>query len=134
MSKPRRLAWILVTLAVSSLILPRIGASTGPSPAAFQAFSAIRAAEDSGADISSLISQYNILLQQNATESSYNSLGQLASNAQVSAMAQRNLDNTITLVAVPVITLLLTLSTVIVLRFRNRLEEDRILEMEVGET
>ena len=126
-----QLGRILSLLFLSGLFwLPSLSGQTSLDPA-FQAFEALRSAEDSGADISNLVGQYNNLLQQQAPASSYNTLKQLAGNAQASSIAARNFNTGLTMILVPVIALLLTLTIIGALEFRRRLARDRLLDMEI---
>jgi hypothetical protein len=130
-SGARQLVRVLSLLFLSWLFwLPNLSGQTSLYPA-FQAFEALRAAEDSGADISNLVSQYNNLLQQQAPASSYNTLKQLAGNAQASSLAARNFNTALTIILVPAIALLLTLTIMGALEFRRRLARDKLLDMEI---
>jgi hypothetical protein len=130
-SGARQLGKVLSLLFLSWLFwLPDLSGQTSLDPA-FQAFEALRAAEESGTDISNLVSQYNNLLQQQAPASSYNTLKQLAGNAQASSLAARNFNTALTIILVPVIALLLTLTIMGALEFRRRLARDKLLDMEI---
>jgi hypothetical protein len=128
---PRRSRILGLLLLTAILLLPSIIAHASPGPTALQAFEAIRVAEDSGADISNLVAQYNNLLQEGAQDSAYNTVKQLAGNAQTSAAANMSFDNSLTLVLVPLIALALTLASIELFELRKRLSKERLLDMEI---
>jgi hypothetical protein len=106
-------------------------AHASPGPTALQAFEAIRAAEDSGADVSTLVAQYNNLLQEGAQDSAYTTLKQFAGNAQASAASSMSFNSSLTLVLVPLIALALTLVSIELFELRKRLSKERLLDMEI---
>jgi len=131
-SAPRLPSRILALLLLTAIFwLPSFMTYASPGPTALQAFEAIRAAEDSGADVSKLVAQYNNLLQGGAQDSAYSTLTQLAANAQASAASTMNLNNSLTLVLVPLIALALTLVSIELFELRKRLSKEKLLDMEI---
>lgn len=129
----RRLLVAVTTILVVSLAWPPTIAGQGsPGPAALATFQALQTAESAGADITSLVSQYNSLIEQSApVNSSLASLTQLARSAQQNSLALRSFDQTLTLILVPVIAMVLAFATEGLLQLRRRIERKRMLEMEI---
>ncbi len=121
---------IIVFVSVFWLTAPTAGQSP-PNGTALSAFEALHAADSASANITSLVNQYNNLLQQSAPNSSFISLGQLAEIAQQNALALRSFDRTLTLVLVPVIALILALVSEALLQLKRRIEREKVLEMEI---
>lgn len=127
--RPSRILGLLLLTAI--FWLPSFMAHASPGPIALQAFEAIRTAEESGADVSKLVAQYNILLQGGAQDSAYSTLKQLAGNAQASAASNTSFNNSLTIVLVPLIALALTLVSIELFELRRRLSRERLLDMEI---
>ncbi len=121
---------IIVFVSVLWLASPTSG-QIPPNGTALSAFGALRTAESAGANITSLVNQYNNLLQQSAPNSSFANLGQLAQSAQQDALAVKSLDRTLTLVLVPVIALALALTSEALLQLRRKIDREKMLEMEI---
>lgn len=133
MSSLVRLAARILGLLLLTAVILHFGliAHAGPGPIALQAFEAIVGAEASGADVSNLVAQYNSLLQKGAPDSSYSPLNQMAGNAQASAASSVSFNNSLTLVLVPLIALALTVVLTLILEFRKRLSDQKLLDMEI---
>ena len=131
--RARRLLVAVTTILVVSLAWPPTIAGQGsPGPEALATFQALQAAESSGADITSLVSQYNSLIERSApVNSSFASVAHFARSAQQNSLALRSFDQTLTLVLVPVMALVLALATEGLLQLRRRIERERMLEMEI---
>ncbi len=130
--QPSRLFIIVATILLASTFwLSTTLGLNSPSPTALGTFEALRAAENSGADITSLVAQYNILIQQSAPNSSFITLGQSAANAQEDAIAIRSYNQTLTLVLVPVSALILALTTEGLLQLKRRITREKMLDMEI---
>ena len=127
--RPSRILGLVLIAAI--LCLPSLMAHASPGPTALQAFEAIRAAENSGADVSTLVAQYDNLLQQGAQDSVYTTLKQLAGNAQASTASSMSLNSSLTLVLVPLIALAFTLVSIELFELRKRLSKERLLDMEI---
>lgn len=133
--RPSRLFIIVATILLASTfwLTPTLGQNS-PAPTALGAFDAMRAAESSGADITSLVAQYNILLQQSSPNSSFITLGQTAANLQQDAMALKSNNQTLTLVLVPVTALIMALVTEGLLQLKRRITRAKILSMEIKQS
>jgi len=114
-------------------VSPTAGQSP-PTTTALSTFVALRAAESAGANITDLVNQYNTLIQQTAPNSSFVSLEQLANNAQQDALAVKSASQTLTLVLIPILALTLSLVTEGLLQLRRKIEQNRLLEMEIENT
>jgi hypothetical protein len=124
--------WILALMLLTAIFwLPSLMTHASPGPTALQAFEAIRAAEDSGANVSTLVAQYNNFLQGGAQDSAYTTIEQLAANAQASSASNMSFNNSLTLVLVPLIALALTLVSIELFELRKRLSKVRLLDMEI---
>jgi methionyl-tRNA synthetase len=134
MNDPRRHAIeALLLISVTILLLwPTIVHGDSPSTTALNTFETLRNAEASGANIASLVSQYNSLLQQSAPNSSFISLQNQATAAQKAATAAAALSSTMIIVLVPIIPFFLALLAVGITRLSARLAKERKLDMEVG--
>lgn len=131
--RPITLATITL-LAVMTLSLP-VSVPNGeasPGNAALQAFESLHKAEASGADIRNLIDQYDLLLQQQTPDASYQAISDLAAQAQQSAGATKNTYTTITIVLIPTIALALSLVTITIVSILKRLDEEKVLDMRIG--
>ena len=121
---------VAIILTCTFWLGPALGQNS-PSPTALSTFEALRAAEISGADISSLVAQYNILIQQSSPNSSFITLGQAAANAQQDAMALESNNQTLTLILVPVTALIMALVTEGLLQLKRRIAHEKMLDMEI---
>lgn len=130
----RRLVFVAIIVFVSVFWLaPQTAGQGSPNGAALSAFEALRAAGSASANITSLVNQYNNLLQQSAPNSSFASLGQLAEGAQQNALALRSFNQTLTVVLVPVTALVLALVSEALLQLRRKIEREKMLEMEIDQ-
>jgi hypothetical protein len=129
----RRLILIVAIIVFASAfwLTPPTTGQGPPNGTALSAFEALHAAESAGANITSLVNQYNNLLQQSAPNSSFATLGQVAENAQRDAIPLRSFDRTLPLVLVPVIALILAFVSEVLLQLRRKIEREKILEMEI---
>ena len=132
---PRRAARLLIAAATMLLtsgfwLTPTI-AQSSPTGTALSAFEAMHSAENGGANITSLVDQYNNLLQQSSPDSSFVTLGQLAADAQENAIALRSFNQTLTLVLVPAIALVLALAGEGLLQLRRKIQRERTLQTEI---
>jgi predicted PurR-regulated permease PerM len=133
--RARRLITAAATILLASILwLAPIAGQSPPATTALNTFEALRAAENAGANITGLVNQYNTLIQQNAPNSSFASLAQLASNAQQDALALRSSSQTLTLVLIPILALTLSLVTEGLLQLRRKIGQNRLLEMEIENT
>ncbi len=121
---------IIVFVSIFWLAPTTVGQSS-PNGSALSALEALRAAESAGANITSLVNQYNNFIQQSASNNSFASLGQLAENARQNALAVRSFNQTLTLILVPVIALILALASEALLQLRRKIEREKMLEMEI---
>jgi hypothetical protein len=123
---------VVATILLTSIFWlgPTFGQNS-PSATALSTFEALRAAESSGADITGLVAQYNVLIQQSSPNSSFIALGQAAANAQQDAMALRSNNQILTLVLVPVTALIMALVAEGLLQLRRRVAREKLLDMEI---
>ncbi len=130
--RPSRLFVIVVTIILASTfwLAPTLGQNS-PSTTALGTFEAIRAAETSGANITSLVAQYNALLEQSSPNSSFITLGQLAAEAQQDAIALKSYNQTVTVFLVPSTAFIMALVTEGLLQLRRRIIREKMLDMEV---
>jgi len=125
---------ILSVLLTCSVWTTQLAGEKAPSSTALAAFEAIHSAEESGADVGALVSQYNSLLQNSAPDAAFDVITNQAIAAQKSALSAESLDNLLTRLLVPVIAFILSFITTCSLRFRKRLAKERILDSEIRTT
>lgn len=133
MSSKARL-FVLLTLSVlasSSTWTSQLTGENEPSSAALATFEAIHSAEESGANIGAMVSQYNSLLQGSASDDAFNAIKSEAIEAQQSALVARSFDNQLTIVLAPVIAFIISFVTTGSLRFRKKLAMERVLDREI---
>ncbi len=106
-------------------------AGTGPNPTAFSTFETLHSAEASGANIKSLLDQYNILLQQQSSNASYTTLAGLAAQAQQSAINDKNSGNLLAVALVPIIALLLAVTSIVLVSAARRIRQNKLLDMRI---
>ena len=122
----------MVTLASTlALAMPGVVGSASPSSSALTAFEAIRAAQAAGADVNSLVAQYNSLLQSNAPDSSFDMLRNQALGLQQTASSQTATSNAYVAESIPLIALALALITELVFQIRSKVARERRLSREV---
>lgn len=129
--RSNRLLVATIVLLASAFCASSTAGQNQPSRTALATFEMLHTAESAGANITSLVDQYNSLLQQSAPNSSFVDLGQAAETAQNTAVSLRSTDQTLTVVLVPVMALLLALAGEGLLQFRRRIIRTRMLEMEI---
>jgi hypothetical protein len=112
-------------------LAPLAAGQGSPNTAALSAFAALHAAESSGANITSLVNEYNALMEESAPNSSFIALQQLAQSAQQNAISHGSFEQTLTLILVPTIALALALASEGLLQLRRKIKRERMLEMEI---
>ena len=127
----RRAFLVMLTLSIAIFLLGSTGSGSAPSAIAQNAFEAMRSAEASGANIDSLVSQYNSLLQQSAPDSSFVSVQSQAAAVQQAALTSKTFDGIFTIVLIPVIPLFLAVLTVAIFRLLAKVARKKILDMEI---
>ncbi len=129
----RRAFLVVLTLSIAIFLLGSTGSGSAPSAIAQNAFEAMRSAEASGANIDSLVSQYNSLLQQSAPapDSSFVSVQSQAAAVQQAALTSKTFDGIFTIVLIPVIPLFLAVLTVAIFRLLAKVARKKILDMEI---
>ena len=125
---------ILSVLLACSACMTQLAGDNTLSSTAISTFEVIHSAEESGADIGGLVSQYNSLLQNSAPDAAFDVITNQAITAQKSALSAQSLDNLLTRLLVPVIAFILSFITTSSLRFRKRLAKERILDSEIRTT
>ncbi len=119
-----------LSFLAQSLWLPPATGSLPPA-GALQAFESLHAAESAGANIGSLVSQYNSLLLASAPGGSFQALQSQALEAENRALAQGGFERTLILIAVPTFSLLLSLALHGVLYLRARVADRKLLDQEI---
>ena len=119
---------VLALLLASSWVVP-FAVST-PNSSALAAFRGIRLAEDAGADVSSLIRDYNTLLEADS-DASFAGLLDVAGAAREDASSRTVIRNTILVVSVIVVPMVLSLGVALLRRFHVTLEKERFLDREI---
>ena len=127
----RRAFLVMLTLSIAIFLLGSTGSGSDPSAIAQNTFEAMRSAEASGANIDSLVSQYNSLLQQSAPDSSFVSVQSQAAAVQQAALASKTFNGIFTIVLIPVIPLFLAVLTVAIFRLLAKVARKKILDMEI---
>ena len=122
---------VLLTVVIGILLLGSTVSGTAPSAVAQNTFETLRSAEASGANIDSLVSQYNSLLQQSAQDSSFVSVQSQAAAVQQAALASKTFNGIFTIVLIPVIPLFLAVLTVAIFRLLAKVARKKILDMEI---
>jgi len=129
----RRAFLVVLTLSIAIFLLGSTVSGSAPSSVAQNTFEAMRGAEASGANIDSLVSQYNSLLQQSAPapDSSFVSVQSQAAAVQQAALTSKTFDGIFTIVLIPVIPLFLAVLTVAIFRLLAKVARKKILDMEI---
>jgi len=122
---------ILSVLLGCSACMTQLAGDNTLSSTAISTFEVIHSAEESGADIGGLVSQYNSLLQDSAPDTAFGVIMNQAVEAQKSVLAARSLDNLLTQLLIPVIAFILSFITTGSLRLRKRLAKERMLDSEI---
>jgi len=129
--KPPSLLLLLLPLILTMAFSVTVH-STSPSGAALQAFEALRIAEAAGANVTSLASQFNLLLQSSSLDSSFQTLQNDASSAEVAASLHAETSRTLDFVLVPIVALVLTIAAESLIYVRERIMRKRLLSQEAA--
>ena len=127
----RRAFLVVLTLSMAIFLLGSTVSGSAPSSVAQNTFEAMRSAEASGANIDSLVSQYNSLLQHSTSDSSFVSVQGQATALQQAALASKTFNGIFTIVLIPVIPLFLAVLTVAIFRLLAKVARKKILDMEI---
>lgn len=120
----------MLLLVVTGTLPYAISQPTYPATEALQAFEAIREAENAGADVSSLVSEYRSLLQSSAD--SFGPFQAKATEAREAALESSHIWSLLTIVIVPLAAFLLATGLQVVLHVRKRLARKRMQDQEVS--
>ncbi len=123
---------LALNLVLLVFYLAPLAGQTSPNPTAFPTFEALHAAEASGANIKNLLDQYNILLQQQSSNASYTTLIGLAVQAQQSAISDKNSGNLLTVALVPIVALILAVTSTALISAVRRIRQNKLLDMRIG--
>ena len=126
-----RHAFVLTVLAllVTSSWIAAFAISASDS-SALEAFRSIRLAEDAGADVSSLIRDYNTLLEADSS-TSFGGLLDRAGAVREDASSRTTIRNAILVVSVIAVPMVLSLGAALLRRFHVNLERERLLDREI---
>ena len=119
---------VLALLVTSSWVVAF--AVSAPDSTALAAFRSIRLAEDAGADVSSLIRDYNTLLEEDS-DTSFGGLLDRAGAAREDASSQTDIRNIFLVVSLIVVPIVLSLGVVLLRRLHVMLERERLLDKEI---